>query len=86
VSEPTSTAGWVAIIIALCLPAMTTWAVIRNTNLRHEEASVRFEADLQRRIESQDRELDELRGTVDAQSREIESMDRELRQMEEAFD
>ena len=85
-SEPTSPAGWVAIMVALLLPAVTTWAVIANTGHRRDEAELRWHMTIQRQIDRQERELQELRATVEEQALEIRTMDRELDQMEEAFD
>jgi len=86
VSEPTSPAGWVAIVVALLLPAVTTWAMITNTGVRRSEAEVRFHIDLQRQLDRQARELQELRATVEEQAQEIRSHDRELDQIVEAVD
>ena len=85
-SEPTSPAGWAAIVVALMLPAVTTWAVITNAGVRRSEAEVRFHIDLQRQLDRQARELQELRATVEEQAQEIRSHDRELDQIVEAVD
>lgn len=85
-SEPTTPAGWVAIVVALLLPAVTTWAVIRNTSERRSEAEVRFHIDLQRQLDRQARELQELRITVESQDQTVRSLDRELDQIMEAVD
>ena len=85
-SEPQSPAGWVAIVVALLLPAVTTWAVITNTSERRSEAEVRFHIDLQRKLERQARELQELQIVVETQAQEIRSLDRELDQIMEAVD
>ena len=85
-SEPTSPAGWVAIVVALLLPAVTTWAVIHNTGVRRDESEVRWHITIQRQIDRQEREIEELRSTVESQTQELRVMDRELDQIEEAVD
>jgi hypothetical protein len=73
-------------VVALLLPAVTTWAVIRNTSERRSEAEVRFHIDLQRQLDRQARELQELRITVESQDQTVRSLDRELDQIMEAVD
>jgi len=86
VAEPTSPAGWVAIVAALLLPAVTTWAVIANARSHRDEAEVRWHLTVQKQIDRQEREIEVLRATVTAQERELRSMDRELDNIVEAFD
>jgi uncharacterized membrane protein YfbV (UPF0208 family) len=86
VAEPTSPAGWVAILVALLLPAVTTWAVIANTSTHRDEAEVRWHMTIQRQLDRQEREIEALQVMADGQAEELRSLDREMDQIEEAFD
>ena len=59
---------------------------METIGVRRSEAEVRFHIDLQRQLDRQARELQELRATVEEQAQEIRSHDRELDQIVEAVD
>jgi septal ring factor EnvC (AmiA/AmiB activator) len=85
-SEPTSPAFRIAAaVIVLLLPATVTWTALSSAWSHQDETEARSHLSLQRRLDRQERELEELRATVESQAAELRAIDRELDQMEEAF-
>jgi septal ring factor EnvC (AmiA/AmiB activator) len=85
-SEPTSPAFRIAFVVVGGLLATVTWTALSSARSHQDEAEARSHLSLQRRLDRQERELEELRATVESQAAELRAVDRELDQMEEAFD
>lgn len=62
-----------------------SWAANQGPQGR-DDSDVRFQVELQRQIDRQDREIQELRSMLESQAAELQEQDREIQSLGEAVD